>query len=82
MKTNGLFKAKTHLATLVDQVQEEGKIILTKRGKPVAELRPVESNGSRKFGASKGCLLYTASDFNEPIDDFNDVQKPRDSALD
>ena len=82
MKTDGLFKAKTHLTTLVDQVQEEGKIVLTRKGKPVAELRPVESKGSRKFGASKGCLLYMASDFNEPIDDFNDIQKPRDSALD
>jgi prevent-host-death family protein len=74
MKTVGLFEAKTHLATLVDQVQEEGKIILTRRGKPVAELRPVESNGSRKFGASKGCLLYMAPDFNEPIEDFKDYQ--------
>ena len=74
MKTVGLFEAKTHLVTLVDQVQEEGKIILTRRGKPVAELRPVESNGSRKFGASKGCLLYMAPDFNEPIEDFKDYQ--------
>ena len=74
MKTVGLFEAKTHLAALVDQVQEEGRIILTRRGKPVAELRPVETNGSRKFGASKGCLLYMAPDFNEPIEDFKDYQ--------
>ncbi len=74
MKTVGLFEAKTHLATLVDQVQEEGRIILTRRGKPVAELRPVESKESRKFGASKGCLLYMAPDFNEPIEDFKDYQ--------
>ena len=74
MKTVGLFEAKTHLAALVDEVQEEGKIILTRRGKPVAELRPVERNGSRKFGASKGCLLYMAPDFNEPIEDFKDYQ--------
>lgn len=74
MKTVGLFEAKTHLATLVDQVQEEGRIILTRRGKPVAELRPVESKGSRKFGAAKGCLLYMAPDFNEPIEDFKDYQ--------
>jgi prevent-host-death family protein len=74
MKTVGLFEAKKHLATLVDQVQEEGKIILTRGGKPVAELRPVESKGSRKFGASKGCLLYMAPDFNEPVEDFKDYQ--------
>ena len=74
MRTVGLFEAKTHLANLVDQVKEEGTIVLTRRGKPVAELRPVESNGSRKFGASKGCLLYMAPDFNEPIEDFKDYQ--------
>ena len=72
MKTVGLFEAKTHLAALVDQVKEEGTIVLTRRGKPVAELRPVESKGSRKFGASKGSLIYMATDFNEPLEDFKD----------
>ncbi len=72
MKSVGLFEAKTHLAALVDQVQEEGRIILTRRGKPVAELRPVESKGPRKFGASKGSLIYMEPDFNEPLEDFKD----------
>ena len=72
MRTVGLFEAKTHLAALVDQVQEEGTIVLTRRGKPVAELRPVESKGPRKFGASKGFLIYMAADFNEPLEDFKD----------
>ena len=72
MKTVGLFEAKTHLAALVDQVQEEGTIVLTRRGKPVAELRPVEGKGPRKFGASKGSLIYMATDFNEPLEDFKD----------
>ena len=72
MKTVGLFEAKTHLAALVDQVQEEGTIVLTRRGKPVAELSPVESKGPRKFGASKGSLIYMAPDFNEPLEDFKD----------
>jgi prevent-host-death family protein len=74
VKTVGLFEAKTHLAELVDRVQEEGKIILTRRGKPVAELRPVENKEPRKFGASKGCLLYMAPDFNDPIEDFREYQ--------
>ena len=72
MKSVGLFEAKTHLAALVDQVQEEGTIVLTRRGKPVAELRPVEGKGPRKFGASKGSLIYMATDFNEPLEDFKD----------
>ena len=72
MKTVGLFEAKKHLAALVDQVQEEGTIVLTRRGKPVAELRPVESKGPRKFGASKGSLIYMAPDLYEPLEDFKD----------
>jgi len=74
MKTVGLFEAKTHLAALVDQVQEEGRIILTRRGKPVAELRPVERKEPRKFGAAKDLITYIAPDFNAPLDDFKDYE--------
>jgi prevent-host-death family protein len=74
MKTVGLFEAKTHLASLVDQVKEEGTIVLTRRGKPVAELRPVESKGPRKFGAARDLINDVAPDFNAPLDDFKDYQ--------
>ena len=74
MKTVGLFEAKTHLAALVDQVQEEGTIVLTRRGKPVAELRPVESKRPRKFGAARDLINDVAPDFNAPLDDFKDYQ--------
>lgn len=41
-RETGIFAAKTHFSELVQKVQEEGvTYCITKRGKPVAELRPV-----------------------------------------
>jgi prevent-host-death family protein len=44
IRETGIFEAKTHFSELVQRVQEEGVIYcITKRGKPVAELRPVKN---------------------------------------
>jgi prevent-host-death family protein len=36
----GSFEAKTHLASLIEDVQKGGEYIITRRGKPVARLVP------------------------------------------
>ena len=41
MKTVGAFEAKTHLSSLLDQVEQGERVIITKHGRPVAELVPV-----------------------------------------
>lgn len=38
----GLFEAKTHLSELVSEVEGGSSITLTRRGKPVARLVPVQ----------------------------------------
>ena len=38
MKHVGIFDAKTHLSSLVDEVEKGGEIIITRHGKPVARL--------------------------------------------
>ena len=45
MKTGGAFDAKTHLAALLDEVARGAEIMITKRGKPVARLVPIEAQG-------------------------------------
>jgi prevent-host-death family protein len=40
MQYIGCYEAKTHLSELLDKVSRGDVIIITKRGKPVAELRP------------------------------------------
>jgi prevent-host-death family protein len=42
MKQVGIFDAKTHLSSLVDEVEKGGEIVITRHGKPVAKLVRVE----------------------------------------
>ena len=38
MKHVGIFDAKTHLSSLIDEVEQGGEIVITRHGKPVARL--------------------------------------------
>jgi prevent-host-death family protein len=38
MKHVGIFDAKTHLSSLIDEVEKGGEIVITRHGKPVAKL--------------------------------------------
>ena len=43
MKHVGIFDAKTHLSSLVDEVEKGGEIVITRHGKPVARLVPTDN---------------------------------------
>ena len=74
-KTIGAFDAKTRLSELLDRVHETGAVyVITKRGVPVAELRPVASSGGLRYGSDAGRIAI-ADDFDAPIDDFADYTK-------
>ena len=38
----GAFEAKTHFSKILEQVERGDDFIITKRGKPVAKITPVE----------------------------------------
>jgi len=42
MKHVGMFEAKTHLSSLVDEVEKGREVVITRHGKPVARLVPAE----------------------------------------
>jgi prevent-host-death family protein len=42
MKHVGIFEAKTHLSSLLDEVEKGGEVTITRHGKPVARLVPAE----------------------------------------
>lgn len=67
----GAFEAKTRLSELLEQVASRGRIYrITRRGKPVAELRPVSAGRGRpRFGADRG-RVSMSDDFDAPIDDL------------
>lgn len=42
MKNIGVYEAKTHLAMLLDRVESGEEVTITRHGRPVAKLVPVE----------------------------------------
>jgi len=56
MKTMGAGAFKTHCLSILDEVHEHGEeVVITKRGKPVAKVVPVEEKKPESiFGCMKG----------------------------
>ncbi len=66
----GAFEAKTRLSELLDRVARGEVYRITKRGKPVAELRPVTSGERRpRFGSDRGRVVI-GDDFDAPVPDM------------
>jgi prevent-host-death family protein len=65
-KKIGAFDAKTRLSQLLDEVDKGGVYVITKRGRPVAELRPPHRESSLKFGIDEGKITMS-DDFDAPI---------------
>jgi prevent-host-death family protein len=48
MRTVGTFEAKTHLSALLEEVERGKEITITRHGRPVARLVPVEAAPGRE----------------------------------
>ena len=60
----GAFEAKTHLSALLDRVGHGQVYVITKRGRPVAELRPVPGQTRLRFGSDKGRIAIGDNEFS------------------
>lgn len=70
-----MLEAKTHLSEILDEVQRGSGFLITKRGKPVAQLCPGEKpRARRRAGFAKGLFVNVAPDFNVPLNDFADFR--------
>jgi prevent-host-death family protein len=66
-KTIGAFEAKTRLSELLEQVRKGQVYRISKRGRPIAELRPLASPDQRpRFGSDRG-RVAVGDDFDEPL---------------
>jgi prevent-host-death family protein len=66
----GAFDAKTRLSELLQRVERGQVYRITRRGKPIAELRPIENTRKRpQFGANRGRIVVRA-DFDAPLPEF------------
>ena len=67
MRTINIHAAKTHLSSLVAEVEAGEEIIIAKAGKPVARLVPLQKNDFRRsFGALKG-RIHMKDNFDDPL---------------
>jgi prevent-host-death family protein len=74
IETVGAFEAKTHFSALLEKAHQGTVIVLTRRGKPVAQLGPTEDHVTRPvFGSARG-RIHIADDFDAPLDDMTEYQ--------
>ena len=61
MHTVGVFEAKNRLTALLDEVEGGGEVIITRRGKPIARLAPLETGFNRAKARAAAEGLRAAS---------------------
>jgi prevent-host-death family protein len=64
-----MFEAKTQFSALVQSVQNGETIVVTKNGKPVAQIGPVTNQPAREFGFDRELFasgaVKVSADFDE-----------------
>ena len=73
-KEIGAFEAKTRLSELLERVDQGQVYVITKRGRPVAELRPVPGRTGLRFGSDEGRITIS-DDFDAPLPDMQEYSK-------
>ena len=73
-KEIGSFEAKTRLSELLERVGRGEVYVITKRGRPVAELRPLPGRGGLRFGSDEGHITIR-DDFDAPLPDMREYIK-------
>jgi len=64
----GVHEAKTHLSRLLTRVAAGEDVVITRSGRPVARLVPVERTGRRRLGIDRGRFVIP-DDFDAPLPD-------------
>lgn len=65
-------EAKTQLPQLIADAVRGEAVFITRDGKQIVQLVPVEhTNGARQPGSARG-LIHISDDFDEPLEDFKE----------
>lgn len=77
MKKLNVSEARRILPALVDKVNTTGAtLIITRRGRPLAKLVPVDrQEQDDKSLPLRGVPIRVADDFDEPLDEFWEVEE-------
>ena len=60
-------QAKTQFSKLLDLAQQGEEVVITRNGKPVAELIPARKKGPLLLGSGRGTLLTEGDDWWQPM---------------
>ena len=67
----GVFEAKTRLSEILERVEKGQVYVISRRGRPVAELRPVAAPARLEFGSDAGRITIR-DDFDAPLPDMQE----------
>lgn len=77
--TIGAFEAKTHLSKLLREARAGKRFIITQRGQPVAELRPLDTPAKvKKKKSMRGDMagkIRIADDFCDEIEEMREYME-------
>ena len=69
-----IHQAKTHLSKLIQAAIHGEEVIISKRKTPMVRIIPIQSAvPKRKLGGASGLVEFMSEDFNDEIDDFDEV---------
>jgi len=73
----GAFEAKTHLSKLLRQARAGKHFIITQRGRPVAELRPVQTDttAAKSQRGDMSGKIWVADDFCAEMEDLREYME-------
>ena len=60
-------QAKTHLSKLLERVISGEEIVITKSGKPIAQIVPFEQKPAQRVPGSAKGKIWIAPDFDAPL---------------
>lgn len=71
MITINIHEAKTHLSHYLDEVEKGERVVVCKRNRPVAEIRPIAPRSAEKrpIGLAKGTFTVPDSFFDDLPDE-------------
>lgn len=61
-----IHEAKTHFSKLLQRVAAGEEVVISRAGRPVAKLVPIESGVRRRFGLDRG-VFEVPDDFDTPL---------------
>lgn len=69
-----IHQAKTHLSKLIQEAIHGEEVIISKGKTPMVRIIPIQSAvPKRKLGGASGLVEFMSEDFNDEIDDFDEV---------